>query len=591
MGRNLTGGSSVSDPSSGSGSGSSSSSTSGGRPERTRVQGLPLIAHVGRQNSDQTSPVGMEVLDSFGQKCTPHGLYQMEDNYKISAYSTSNEYAYGYAGGNSSYQNPFYMGGNTSNNNYHAYNGQGNVSFFNKWSPLGHTYFTFGLNWNENRPYFKRHKGNNSYGGSAPSNNGVSVIMDSGSWIGPEGTRQEHSIIKPYNYPLMYIYRNVGGESKQFTDYRYKSGPDPDKAYDPNGYDASVDKDIVNIFDYIDGKDGTNNQEKYPTGTRFSYNENLNMLVWVSGYSSYSSNSRVYSWTGASDKNLYDTPLRDWLEAATQQDHGLIQSGFNNMSSAGGYSARVWLCNNKDLVIAWKSSNNNYCYRISGLEENNCVGHNMSVSGSTTSYDREQGNNEVGNSYHMSWDNKWVFWNCSYYHYHCGARAICFSLENPQLYYRFDNNDTNVAYTFFPYGKSGFTVQNQGNWTSTNAYSCIFDFSMSKAYFDDEGKYYYGMRYFSYANGFSATRNAMPSDYAAYPNSYGNDFQVANGMIMRTNLGSSPGSLDNACSTWQGFPTRRSEMRVPTQRGGVVSLDYWYKTVPMDDRDNSKDRY
>lgn len=590
MGRNLTGGSAVASTTSTTTSSSSSSGGPNGRPERTRVQGLPLMMFMGKQSTNEYDPVGLEVVDSFGDRCTTYGVHDEMASHKVSSYSTSNSNSYGYAGYN--YKQAFYFGNNPSSNQWHGYNDYQTAAMHNRCSPLGNTYHRYGIDWTNNRPYQFRHAGQNSYGGqTAGEGLGSGIYMDSGAWIGPEGTRQEHSIISRYQDTRLQIIRNTGGEEGHSRGTQYTSRVRNSQTYQPDGFDAGVDKDCVNYLDYVDsGPTVDNAANNYPCGTRWSYNENLNMLVWVTGYSTYSSQSYVCTWTGAADKNLYDTNLRDWFEAATFHNHGTIQSGFTNMSSNGGYCARVFLCNNKDLVIAWKQSNSNRCYKITGLDADNCVGSNMSIQGATTSYDREQGDNYPGNSWTISWDNKWIWFGCNYYYYHCGMNAICFSVENPNLYFRYEENDTNYAWSIVPHGKSGFAVQHKQNITGQNAYQRIYDFGISKAYYDDNGAYHYGFRHWNYANG-NSSRQTYPTDYAAYPNDLASEYTQKNGLVIRTNLGSSPGNLETTCSTWQGTPMRKERMRIPTQDAHVASLDYWWTKVPYDDRDNSKDRY
>ena len=589
MGRTLIGGSAVASSTTSSSTSSSTSSGANGRPERTRVQGLPLLVYMGKQSTSEYDPIGLEIVDSFGERCTTNGVNDVNAAAKISAYSTAQTSPHGYAGFN--YLQGYYFGGNPSTSQWHGYNDYQTAAMHNRTSPLGNTYWRHGIDWDNNRPYYHRHAGQNAYGGGNPNELGGSCYMDSGSWIGPEGTRQEHSIISIHTDTRVTLIRNAGGETGESKDVRYMSRPRPDNTYAPDGFDAGVDKDTVDILEFVEsGPTSDSAANNSGTGTRYCYNERLNMLVWVTGYSTYSSQSYVVTWTGASGKNLYDTNLRDWLTAATFHNHGLIQSGFTNMAANGGYNARVFLCDNKDLVIGWKQGNANKCYRITGLEDDNCVGVNMNIGGGTTSYDREQGNNYPGNSWTMSWDNKWIWFGCNYYYYHCGMQAIAFSVENPNLFFRYDESNTAYAWSIVPHGKSGFGVAHKQNMTGANGYQRVYDFGVSKAYYDADSTYHYGMREWNYANGDSG-RTAYPGDRAAYPSDLASEYSMRNGLIIRTNMGTSAGNLDTTCSTWQGFNPRKDRLRVPTQDMHCATLDYWWTKVPFDDRDNSKDRY
>jgi len=588
MGRTLIGGTAVATASP-TRAASSGNAAYTGRPSwSARVEGLPLICGGSSSNSTDTSGarLGLEVMDSFGKIITTNSYMGTRGGGNFtasSAYSTTQSDAAGdgYAGGQY-LDEYFYMQDNPSTSNRSSNLSQAGQAFnWTSWSNLGSRGLLVDLDYDTNSAYYEVRSYNNTKTGGFVNSQGNSSVLNSGSWIGAEGTRQEHSLVKRSQETDLFLFRNTRKGNKRWPETFYGHTKDP--------------KDRVNWYDYTpdafkaDFTSATNAQVRDIHGSRFSYNENLNRLFVLIGTSTYAANNAMVIWDGASGKNLYDTPLQDWLEAATSTYLGKITSGFTNMNNNNdGYGGKSWLCNDGTAIISWKQTSNNRCYRLNTQPENalSVVATNMSPDGSTTSYSFDQGASVHTHEGFTTWDNKWLFLGWTYYYYHCGLMGIFVSLDDPSVWARYTSSDSSHSPVISPVGKSGFAISQTNNMTSTNGYLPVFDFSRTLAASEASGgtDFHYGFTQWSY----STERSAFSSgNYERLPNE--TEFDRSWGLINRTNINTG-GTVDNSRGAEQVMPTPKHVWRVPTNYMGIAPLNYWYQTLP-DGTDNTGARY
>lgn len=585
MGRTLIGGSAVASPTTSSSSSSSTatagSSTNAQPPRTERVEGYPLIALFSSQgnNANAEFDLNIEALDSYGRQCTVSdynsqfgGSRHMAYNTYSSTYSTAQ--AEGYAG--SIYADTAFVASNPSTSNWHnniaEYN---NAGTWTQRGMIGGQWINFDLDYNVNAPSWYVTNYNTNYNGGATGQNGGSVVHSGGSWIGAAGTRQDHALLKVYQEDFLYVMRH------QRTRY-------PNRMYDDTRM-SQCDQlgDRVGLYDYfpdtLKASYSQDNHHNYMTGTRISYNENLNRMIYIMGYSTSQSNNHVITWQGATGKNLYDTSLKDWMDAATATYHGTIASGMSNTNSnQDAFHARVWLLNNGNAVLSWKQSSTNRAYLLDvnnggGVYQDGSVAVlvNYSPSGSTTSYYYDQGQNVSTHMGYLSWDQKWLWLGWVYYYYHCGMIGLVLDVDTGQIYAKFDRSESSQTFYLAPYGPSGFMMFQHNEFSGNNGYACVFSFDETAGlYEEDNTKFKYKQRVWNYASGVSAYST---NNYERITNP--SEFDIANGMVMRTNINIG-GTLDNSCSTWQMHRPSKQFLRIPTGNAQMAPLQYWYQTLP-----------
>lgn len=594
MGRNLVGGTAVATTTS-----TSSSSSTGDLPKGSfldpyvREEGLPLLCVGGTANTSFNAGgfLGLEVINSFGEPLTSQsymaahggGDYSWQDTY-------SSQYPYGqgsgYASGNQYGSNMFYSQQNPSTTNYHtSFNNAGNCWYWTGQSNTGKKWWQCDLNMENGTVSYKFHGHQTTYGGVTSNQLGAAGWEHTGSWIGPEGTRQNHSIVSQYNSLNLMIFRDQRKNLKWNETRIHKAGALDDQRDNVDWWEFAPQS-------YKDALAKTAAAHLYPCGSRWSYNENRNELITVTGYSTYSSQSYVLRWTGATGKNLYDTSLYDWLTAATAENLGLISTGFANMSGDGGYMARSWLTNSGRIIVSWKNSSNNYCYWLNTGDNDSgaVVGTSMNVGGSTTSYSYDQGTMVHTHDGLISWDNKWIMLGWVYYYYHCGFMCVMASLDDPACYATF--SDTNSShYNFWAqYGKSGFYNGTSSSHSGYYGYARVYNLDETYQRYTEstaaltQRPFHYKMRAQNYVSGTSAYSTGA---YERINNPH--DFDVANGMVWRTNINVN-GAIDQSQSTWQQPYYHKSEWFVPTNYSGVMNMDRYHNKL-YGGKDNSKDLY
>ena len=579
MGRTLIGGSAVA---SSTASSSSSSASSGdgyitAQPKRdNRIEGLPLICVGGTTDSAaNTSRLGISVIDSLGRMVTEQsymGTFGGGDFHAASYYSSTYQTgaANGYAGAQY-YDEHLYANQNPSTSNWHSNASQGAQGWnWTGYSRLGGRSIEFDLDYATRCAYYRPRGYNASYSGGYASTYGDSSCLDSGSWIGGEGTRQDHSLVKIYNEDALCIYRNARTDFAHWPTPRRTRPLDPNDEVDwwdyaPSDYQAAVSKAAA--------------QARYMYGSRFSYNENLNRLVFITGYSTYTTNTYCLIWDGATDKNLWDTSLKDWFEAATATNLGTITSGFIDFSNSyDDHGAKCWLANDGKTIISWKRSSSNYCYVVDTRPESAgaVTAQARNPGGSTTSYSYAQGQQVHTHEGYTSWDNKWLWLGWVYYYYHCGLIGRAFSLDNTDITVQYSNTDSSHNALISPIGKSGFMISQTNNMSGTQGYATIYDFSDTKEAYESNGNsgFHYKMNQRNYTT-LQSTYSAGSVEEISSPNT----FDRAHGMVWRTNL-SINGTLDATRSTWQMLNHLKQSLQVPTNYAGFRPLGYWYRTLP-----------
>ena len=585
MGRTLIGGSAVGATSSNASSGSSGASVSGPRPDQSnRVEGLPLFCVGGTNNSNvNEARMGLEIIDSMGEIISTNSYMGSRgggDFHSASNYSTTYNTGTGNGYAGSVYHDTyFYNQDNPSTADRSSTSAQASQAFnWTSWSNLGSRGVLFDLDHQTGSAYYEPRAYNTSYNGGYSDQYGGSNVHTSGSWIGPEGTRQEHSLLSPNQVEYLYLYRDTRKGRKSWPDYRMSGTLDP--------------KDQVLWWDYTPDEFKavvTSGSETFASniyGTRFSYNENLNRLFVMTGFST--SNQHMVIWDGASGSNLYDTPLQDWLEGSSSTYLGLTSNGFRNISNnQDGHGAKSWLCNDGSVIMSWKGGSGNFCYRLNTQPENagSVTAVAMNPDGSTTSYSWAQGTTNHTHEGFLSWDNKWLCLGWVYYYYHCGFIGIFVSVDDPSIWGRYSNTESSYGAVISPIGKSGFIMTNLNNMSGALAYAPVYDFSRTKEIHDaDSGTpFHYAMTVRNYASGSAA----FPVGYERPPNE--TSFDRAHGLVNRTNVNVG-GSVDNSRSTWQMMREPKHMWRVPTAYAGIAPTNYWYQKL-LNGTDNTGARH
>lgn len=511
------------------------------------------------------------------------GDFSWQDTY-------SSQYAYGqgsgYASGNNYGSNMFYSDQNPSTTSYHtSFANPGNTWYWTNQSNTGKKWWKCDLNMESGSVSYRFHGQQTTYGGTTSNQLGASGWEHTGSWIGPEGTRQNHSIISQYAQPNLMIFRDQRKNLKWNETRMHHAGALEEQRDNVDWWEFAPQT-------YKDAVSKAATAHAYPCGSRWSYNENRNELITVTGWSTYTSESYVLRWRGATGKNLYDTSLYDWLTAATAENLGLITSGFTNMSGDGGYMARSWLTNSGRIIVSWKNGNSNYCYWLNTGDDDSgaVVGNNMGVSGSTTSYSYEQGSMVHTHDGLISWDNKWIMLGWVYYYYHCGFMGIVASLDDPACYGKFNETLSSQFNFWAQYGKSGFYSGVSSSHNGQYGYARVYNLDETYQRYTESTAalasrpFHYKMRSLNYLSGVTAYTTG---NVERIPNRHA--FDEANGMVMRTNINVG-GTMDATQSTWQMPYVHKSEWHVHTGNAGVVNMDR-YHTKVYGGKDNSKDLY
>jgi len=571
MGRSVSGGASVVNKSTSDAAGSTV------QPDRTkgRVEGLPLVSIVGSSatNYSSGSYVGCEIQDSYGNIVNRNSYAddRYDSNGIYNNYSTTYYSARGSGYGGDLYRNEgLYVDSNPSTSNYSSSIGQYGIgSSVTSLGFYGNRMLDYDWDFAKDVPLIRPRVYSNGhfFSSSSDSRQGEGV-MHSGTWVGPEGTRQDHALIKGYNSNDLIVARNQRRHGGMFFDTNLSKPLKGDKVnwwnYTGDNYKSAVGESFA--------------QSLYHYGSRYSYNEKTNKLACISGYSSGS--TWVHIWTGATGKNLYDISLEEWLNAASVVS--LTQSGAPAISGNGGYGAKVHLCDNDMLILSWKNSSTNACYRVEpDLDTGVASFFSLTPPGSTTSYSYDQGPDVNTHVAQISWDNKWLALHWVYYYYHCGQQMIFISLEDPTCYAKHSETGNDYFRMLAPFGPSGFKFGR--SMDSAYGYAKVYAFDGTLERFKvDNTTFDYKMRHRSYHSGASAYSVGTYEEIVD-----ASRFDNANGMVWRTNINVG-GSMDNAQTTGQiEYPTK-GMWRTPTVRVSITPLNYWYQTFP-DGTDNSSE--
>ncbi len=448
MGRNLTGGSAVTPPSSGSGSSSSSSSSSSSTDPRK--EGLPMFA-TWTMYDDQFRYV----------QCSTYGPDGSQ---------TNNPWAY------SLYSSPSAYRGGVMQDKYMGYSGDSQA-----W------YRTSSSISSNDTNYMVGRTQDNTHWPSAMSLN-IGPTGQFASNIGPSGNS---SYCHPY--AMRFMTTQVlpeGVRPRMFlanhNSYIYRS-------YKPSQSSQGIGLDRVNWHDadmVAAFPDISNRRSGYDTTYGMSgYNEKTGYYVLFGKTSNR--NVDMFKWKIPDTHRLTDPKvnLKEAFLNATEFEYRQMDNADNLTSTEGYYRGVITVGDNG--YCRWTRFNQNDCTRtyLFHLDSsvasqfiqnsaNDSNGENYGAQstsyqyniGNTTSYGIDQGQYHIGVVYNSTWDNKWHIHFSHYYYYGAGMSAYVFSTADPRVCYRIANSNSSYVCSPIAWGRTGWILSRDQNSDGSDHY-------------------------------------------------------------------------------------------------------------------------